>query len=210
MTGRQLRQCAVLALLCLAGCAYTKITNIGGSVLDANTRAPVAGATVDLYGRDNAEEHLVTDQNGRFNARGSYSNWGFYPHIKPSLRIRVSADGYDVYIDERLYGSFNAYHSTDVGAILLSRPGEPPAGEFEWVSCRRYIYDLDRHAPYLQSYYEAHARKFLADKLARSNTVYTDADFAFMLYSAQRICRNEPSFGYEYSLAVMSPLRARH
>jgi hypothetical protein len=38
--------------------------NLRGSVIDSVTKKTIAGAVVDVYGRDGVEEHVVTDSQG--------------------------------------------------------------------------------------------------------------------------------------------------
>ncbi|SCC95793.1 hypothetical protein THIX_90568 [Thiomonas sp. X19] len=63
-------------LCCLTGCAYTAMPNLRGAVIDSVTKAPIAGAVVDVYGRDGVAEHVITDSRGFFALKGEIHDWG--------------------------------------------------------------------------------------------------------------------------------------
>ncbi|WP_146748650.1 carboxypeptidase regulatory-like domain-containing protein [Thiomonas sp. X19] len=50
--------------------------NLRGAVIDSVTKAPIAGAVVDVYGRDGVAEHVITDSRGFFALKGEIHDWG--------------------------------------------------------------------------------------------------------------------------------------
>lgn len=114
---------------CLAGCAYTVIPNLRGSVIDAQSREPVAAAAVVVYGRDGREEHVLTDARGAFELHGETREWGAPFRRVPTLRIRVSATCYDTFERVGVFPSFNSIHPPTIAAAELSpRCAKQPAG----------------------------------------------------------------------------------
>ena len=118
----------LVALSCLAGCAYTVIPNLRGTVLDATTHEPVAGALVQLSGRDGTQESAHTDARGRYAFNGSIASWGPPLRLVPTLRLRVSAPCYEPWDEVGVFPSFNSSHPPTRLPTALTRscPGPAP------------------------------------------------------------------------------------
>ncbi len=101
-------QVFVVIVVCLIGCAYTAIPNLRGQVINAETKNPIAGAIVDVSGRDGVKEHVVTDSQGFFQLKGKVRQWGWPLMPVPTLDVRISATCYQSYEVVSSFPSFNA------------------------------------------------------------------------------------------------------
>jgi len=122
---------AAVAMACgLAGCVDTVIPNLRGSVVDAVTREPIAHASVDVYGRDGVEEHVLTDSRGFFALKGGTQGRALpHPRSVPKLRLRVSAACYDSYEVVDYFPAFNSIRPPTLLPTELSPTcPQPPAG----------------------------------------------------------------------------------
>lgn len=111
----------VSIVLIFTGCAYTAMPNMRGSVLDSVTKEPIANAKVDVYGRDETEEHILTDSHGIFALKGQV-NYDFIPIIRavPTLHLRISAIGYEPFDEVSPFGSFDSIHPVTIIPIELT------------------------------------------------------------------------------------------
>src|SRR5437763_146989 len=96
---------AITMLVCLAGCAYTAMPNLRGSVIDSVTKQPIAGAEITVYGRDATEEHVITAALGDYALKGAvhYGPWPF--RLVPELRFQITATCYTPFEDVSAYPS---------------------------------------------------------------------------------------------------------
>lgn len=120
---------AIAVICCIAGCAYTAMPNLQGSVIDSVTKEPITGALVDVYGRDGLEEHVVTDSQGVFRLKGEVHYSGFPIMLVPTLRFRVSARCYKTYEDVSHYPSFNSSNAPTILPTELSPSCTKPTAE---------------------------------------------------------------------------------
>lgn len=90
----------LMGLGLLSGCETTRIAKtevVAGLVVDAKTKAPIAGAKVMFL--DRKDTLTTTDKKGEFICGPGYMQvpieLGFPLTFAPETRIKISADGYD-------------------------------------------------------------------------------------------------------------------
>ena len=105
--------------LTLSACfAYTAMPNLNGVVVDSATGRPIAGATIEVRGRDENEAIVTTDTDGNFSIPGVI-HFSAYPHILPNLPVRVRAPGYQT---QELDGT---YRYDEPRTTIRLVPGSP-------------------------------------------------------------------------------------
>lgn len=65
---------------------------MNGAVVDSATGRPIAGATIDVRGRDENEAIVTTDTDGNFSIPGLI-HFSAYPRTVPYLHVSVRAPG---------------------------------------------------------------------------------------------------------------------
>jgi len=143
MKSRKFQMACAFAALLLQGCGWKMVEmpiRVEGAVLEADTRKPVEGATIDIADdRENLDlaltTNILTDQEGKFDTlyRYSYEKWiwlglpvYWFPKTPERLYVETSKNGFQTRIKQIDYRALETEQgktpvSVNVDTVLLQK-----------------------------------------------------------------------------------------